>query len=411
MSKVKLGDVSEVFLSNIDKKSVDGQIKVRLCNFTDVYYNWAITQEMYESFMKATATNSQIENLSISKGMVAITKDSETKYDIGVSAYIADDFDDVVLGYHCVLIKPNKDLLSGKYLNVIFHSSYAQKYFENHASGSGQRYTLSKELIEDMRIPYVAIEDQNKIGDIFSKIDRKIEINKQINDNLQQQLKLLYDYWFTQFDFPDKNGNPYQTSGGKMVWNSELKREIPADWSVKSLSDILIKNTETFDYKSELPAIDLSVMPSDSIALEELNSSRNFNTNLYVMHQGDILFGSIRPYLHKAGFAPCDGVVAGTVHSYKTKKQDDYNFALFTLCRNTFFDYAVNVSAGTKMPVINSDSLLAYKVAYCPEIVEKFNSFSVIDTIAKNIQESQRLISLRDWLLPMLMNGQITVSD
>lgn len=191
MSKVKLGDVSEVFLSNIDKKSVDGQIKVRLCNFTDVYYNWAITQEMYESFMKATATNSQIENLSISKGMVAITKDSETKYDIGVSAYIADDFDDVVLGYHCVLIKPNKDLLSGKYLNVIFHSSYAQKYFENHASGSGQRYTLSKELIEDMRIPYVAIEDQNKIGDIFSKIDRKIEINKQINDNLPYQSLMI----------------------------------------------------------------------------------------------------------------------------------------------------------------------------------------------------------------------------
>ena len=68
--------------------------------------------------------------------------------------------------------------------------------------------------------------------------------NQNINDNLQQQLKLLYDYWFTQFDFPDKNGNPYHTSGGQMVWNSELKREIPADWSVKSLSDILIKNTE-----------------------------------------------------------------------------------------------------------------------------------------------------------------------
>lgn len=224
-------------------------------------------------------------------------------------------------------------------------------------------------------------------------------------------MKLLYDYWFTQFDFPDKNGKPYHTSGGQMVWSSELKREIPADWSIKSLSDILVKNSEAFDYKSDLPAIDLSVMPSDSIALEELNSSRNFNTNLYVMHQGDILFGSIRPYLHKAGFAPCDGVVTGTVHSYKTKKQEDYNFALFTLCRNTFFDYALNVSTGTKMPAINIDSLLAYKLAYCPEIVEKFNSFSVIDIIAKNIQESQRLIELRDWLLPMLMNGQITVSD
>lgn len=232
-----------------------------------------------------------------------------------------------------------------------------------------------------------------------------------INDNLQQQLKLLYDYWFTQFDFPDSNGNPYHASGGQMVWNSELKREIPVDWSVKSLADILIKNTDAYDYKSELPAIDLSVMPSDSIALEELNTSNNFNTNLYVMHQGDILFGSIRPYLHKAGFAPCDGVVAGTVHSYRVKKQADYNFALFTLCRNSFFDYAVNVSAGTKMPVISSDSLLAYKVAYCPEIVEKFNAFSIVDTIAKNVQESQRLIALREWLLPMLMNGQATVSE
>ena len=232
-----------------------------------------------------------------------------------------------------------------------------------------------------------------------------------LNDNLQQQLKLLYDYWFTQYDFPDSKGNPYRTSGGQMIWNSELKREIPVGWSVMTIADILIKNTEPFDYNSALPAIDLSVMPSDSIALEELNTSENFNTNLYVMHKGDILFGSIRPYLHKAGFAPCDGVVAGTVHSYRVKNQSDYNFALFTLCRNMFFDYAVNVSSGTKMPVISSDSLLAYKVAYCPEIIEKFNKVSVVDTIAKNVQESQRLVTLRDWLLPMLMNGQATISD
>ena len=221
----------------------------------------------------------------------------------------------------------------------------------------------------------------------------------------------MYDYWFTQFDFPDENGKPYKSSGGQMVWNSVLKREIPDGWSVKSLADILVKNIDAFDYKSKQPAIDLSVMPSDSIALDNINTSDNFNTNLYTMHQGDILFGSIRPYLHKAGFAPCDGVVAGTVHSYRVKKQSDYNFALFTLCRDSFFDYAVNVSSGTKMPVISSDSLLAYKVAYCPEIIEKFNEISAVSIIAKNVQENQRLISLRDWLLPMLMNGQATVSD
>ena len=270
---------------------------------------------------------------------------------------------------------------------------------------------LSKGTFEDVEIPLPNREYQDSVAHVLNAIDRKISLNKNINDNLQHQLKLLYDYWFTQFDFPDEYGKPYRSSGGQMVWNPELKREIPANWSVKSLAEILTKNTEAFDYKSKQPAIDLSVMPADSIALEDLNTSDNFNTNLYVMHQGDILFGSIRPYLHKAGFAPCDGVVAGTVHSYRVKKQSDYDFALFTLCRNSFFDYAVNVSAGTKMPVISSDSLLAYKIAYNPEIANRFNSLSVVDTIAKNIQESQRLIALRDWLLPMLMNGQATVQD
>ena len=224
-------------------------------------------------------------------------------------------------------------------------------------------------------------------------------------------MKLLYDYWFTQFDFPDNDGKPYRSSGGKMVWNDELKREIPLGWEVKPLSELLFKNTKAFDYSSEQPTIDLSVMPSDSIALSEINSSSNFTTNLYWMKQGDILFGSIRPYLHKAGFAPCNGVVAGTVHSYSVKQSQDYNFALMTLCRDIFFDYAVNVSVGTKMPVVSSDAILSYKVAYSQDIVSNFNEIHLINTIANNIQENLNLKSMRDWLLPMLMNGQATIED
>lgn len=224
-------------------------------------------------------------------------------------------------------------------------------------------------------------------------------------------MKLLYDYWFTQFDFPDNDGKPYRSSGGKMVWNDELKREIPFGWEVKPLSELLLKNTNVFDYSSEQPTIDLSVMPSDSIALSEINSSSNFATNLYWMKQGDILFGSIRPYLHKAGFAPCNGVVAGTVHSYSVKQSQDYNFALMTLCRDMFFDYAVNVSAGTKMPVVSSDAILSYKVVYSQDVVSNFNEIDLINTIANNIQENLNLKSMRDWLLPMLMNGQATIED
>lgn len=221
----------------------------------------------------------------------------------------------------------------------------------------------------------------------------------------------MYDYWFTQFDFPNEDGKPYRSSGGAMIWNEELQRDIPVGWSCATLGDLLHKNTIAFDYHNVEPTIDLSVMPSATIALNQMNSSDMFSTNLFRMREGDILFGSIRPYLKKAGIAPCNGVVAGTVHSYRVKNESDYNFALFTLCRDTFFNYAVTVSTGTKMPVVSSDSILSYKVPYSQDVAALFNRIDVRRTICSNVQESQRLIALRDWLLPLLMNGQATITD
>ena len=270
---------------------------------------------------------------------------------------------------------------------------------------------LSKSTFEEILVPMPKKDKQDAVARVLSTVDKKIMLNNRINDNLEQQAKLLYDYWFTQFDFPDENGNPYRASGGQMEWNDVLNRHIPVGWKAKSLAELMKKNTTAFDYTSTQPVIDLSVMPSGSIALSQLNTSDNFTTNLYQMKKGDILFGSIRPYLHKAGFAPCDGVVAGTVHSYSVKNENDYNFALITVSRNAFFDYAVNVSSGTKMPVVSSDSILAYKVPYNNEIVSRFNDIALMETIASNVQENQKLIELRDWLLPMLMNGQASVED
>ena len=195
-----------------------------------------------------------------------------------------------------------------------------------------------------------------------------------------------------------------------MIWNAELQREIPLGWSCVALGDLLQKNSIAFDYGTVEPTIDLSVMPSETIALNQVNSSDMFSTNLFKMNEGDILFGSIRPYLKKAGIAPCDGVVAGTVHSYHVKKETDYNFALFTLCRDAFFNYAITVATGTKMPVVSNDSILSYKVPYSHDVAARFNSIDVRHTICSNVQESQKLIALRDWLLPILMNGQATIA-
>ena len=157
MRKYKLGDIATVEISGVDKKIKDGEEDIRLCNFVDVYYNWAITMAR---------------------------QDSETRDDIGISTYIADDFNDVILGYHCALITPNKDILDGRYLNALMHTGYAKKYFACNASGSGQRYALSAEILNSFPVPVIPLQKQKQIGEIFSALDKKIELNKQINQNL-----------------------------------------------------------------------------------------------------------------------------------------------------------------------------------------------------------------------------------
>lgn len=362
-------------------------------DFTDGYF---VDEETYCNRIKRAKPEA---------GDIIISREAP----MGVVAIVPDNLQ-CCLGQRLVLLKVDKSKVNPIYLLFVLMSDFVQTQFRR-ADATGS--IVSNLCIPDLKDIIIPVLDKNEdnISNLLDRINRKLLLNKKINDNLQQQLKLMYDYWFTQFDYPNEEGKPYRSSGGTMRWNEELKRDIPDGWTVKSLGEILCKNTESFDYKSIQPAIDLSVMPSDTIALSQLNSSENFNTNLFVMKQGDILFGSIRPYLHKAGFAPIDGVVAGTVHSYSVKKSTNYNFALFTLCRNAFFDYAVNVSSGTKMPVISSDSLLSYKLPYSEEIAAAFNQVAIVDTISQNIQETIRLNNLRDFLLPMLMNGQATISD
>lgn len=238
LKKYKLGDIAEIYISSIDKKSKEGEQSVRLCNFVDIYHNWAITKDLVPNFMIASANDNNIKRFSLKEGYVAFTKDSETRDDIGIPAYIADDLDNTVLGYHCALVKPNADILSGKYLNTFLHSDYIKKYFELNATGSGMRYTLSTETLNNIPILVPSLEMQEYIGNIFSNIDRKICLNRQINDNLEAMAKLLYDYWFVQFDFPNEEGKPYKSSGGTMVWNEKLKRMIPQGWNNGILSDV-----------------------------------------------------------------------------------------------------------------------------------------------------------------------------
>ena len=167
MSKVKLGDVADVYVSGVDKKTILDEQPVRLCNYTDVYYNWTIRKEMSEGFMSASARPNEIARFRLRAGQVVMTKDSETRSDIGHSAFVADDFEDVILGYHCALISPHEGKLSGQYLNGLLRTRHISDYLSRNAGGSGQRFYLSDSPIKAMPISLPPYDAQLRIAGVM----------------------------------------------------------------------------------------------------------------------------------------------------------------------------------------------------------------------------------------------------
>ena len=417
LKKYKLADIAKIEISGVDKKIMDGETHVRLCNFVDVYYNWAITKEKAKSFMVASAKQAEIDKCSIGKGMVAITKDSETRDDIGVATYIADNFENVVLGYHCALIAPNSAIVDGKYLNAFMHTCYIQKYFENNASGSGQRYTLSNDTIGNIPVLLPSIEEQHIIGKVLADIDRKIELNKQINDNLEAMAKQLYDYWFVQFDFPNEEGKPYKSSGGAMVWNDKLKREIPQGWHCGTLLDIAEYTNGLACQKyrpidnNKLPVIKIKEM-HDGLSADTEWVKADIPDDVKVF-DGDVLF-SWSASLEVMLWAYGNGGL--NQHIFKVTSKNGYprSFYFYQLIHYVGVFKQMAEARKTTMGHITQDHLRQSTIALPPnvDIANKLEEklCPIFEEIVKNNQEIMALTKQRDELLPLLMNGQASVN-
>ena len=418
LKKYKLADIAKIEISGVDKKIMDGETHVRLCNFVDVYYNWAITKEKAKSFMVASAKQAEIDKCSIGKGMVAITKDSETRDDIGVATYIADNFENVVLGYHCALIAPNSAIVDGKYLNAFMHTCYIQKYFENNASGSGQRYTLSNDTIGNIPVLLPSIEEQHIIGKVLADIDRKIELNKQINDNLEAMAKQLYDYWFVQFDFPNEEGKPYKSSGGAMVWNENLKREIPQGWVVEKMdkcTNVLLGGTPDTNDNS-LWGNGYNWLNSGEVAeFPILKSEKNITPKgleksaTVLAPKGSVTLSitrHLRPSILCIDACINQSVVA-ILENDKISKE--YIYPLL----NRDIPRLMSLRTGAQQPHINKETVEAINVVLPPaNIMGAYinKAESIYNAIFNNAKEVEELTKQRDELLPLLMNGQATVN-
>ena len=419
LNKYKLIDVATCEISNIDKKTKSGEQAVQLCNFTDVYYNWAVTESMSDKFMVATASDSQISKLSLKKGQVAITKDSETRHDIGIPCYIADTFKDCVLGYHCALITPNSELLDGRYLNAYLNSKLAKEYFANNATGSGMRYSLSVDTIKDIILYLPDIETQRAIGEIFSNIDRKITLNREINRNLEAMARQLYDYWFVQFDFPDENGRPYKSSGGKMVWNEKLKREIPEGWCVDNILSICEIKVGGTPSKSNNIYWDNGTIPFFG-PTDVSDNIYQLDTIDHITHEG---LAHCASSLFQIGdvILTARGSIGKMVIVGEPMAMNQSCYALVPKYPNTPYLYFLSKEliewlkakgSGSVFKSFNAQDVEYSQLCIAPRtIITKFcNSVNCLfEQLRLHTQEITKLITQRDELLPLLMNGQVSV--
>ena len=351
---------------------------------------------------------------------------------ITIAANIADTgilsfpacFPDSIIGFTAT--KGKTDV---RYVKYCF--DLLQKSIQNMSKGSTQD-NLSMEKLEQLEFNCPSFENQQKIAAVLSSLDDKIALNNRINAKLEQMAKRLYDYWFVQFDFPNADGKPYKSTGGKMVWNEELKREIPAGWEVKKLGELFTTNrgvsysTKTITGDIGIPMINLaSFSPDGSYKIDGIKIYTGEYTEEKVLKPFDLVMCNTqqtaidfsKDIIGKALLVPdiFEGDITSSHHVNTLKVHNEkLKFYLYRLFNTDYFHaYISHFASGTNIMGLDFAGVENY-TAVIPgdEILSKFADFTLNIEKKKSeiVRENKKLISLRDRLLPLLMNGQVEVN-
>jgi len=300
--------------------------------------------------------------------------------------------------------------------NYIYYLARSPK-FRNRAIGcmegtSGRKRVNDKSLQNEIfEIPN--IKTQTVIARVLSSLDDKIELNNKINKELENLAKTIYEYWFVQFDFPNKNGKPYKISGEKMVYNEELKREIPEGWEVKKIDEVALLqygypfDTRFFnDEQRGLPVIRIRDV------LENTISSYTMEKNIdkkYELNIGDLLIGM------DGNFHINHWYRAGCYLNQRLVRVRKNELSTFVIKYQIepYIKLKENACSGSTVGHLSDKDVKALNIVVPPQnLRDKFNEQfdRILSKILSTQNEVQNLAKLRDFLLPLLMNGQVKVN-
>lgn len=393
-------------------------------SFSTVFNNYFLPDALPD--LMDTSIKEQ-ETYSIKKGDILITRTSETIDELAMSCVAVKDYPRATYSGFTKRLRPKTaGIAYHKYLAFYLRSQLFRKAVTNNAFMT-LRASFNEDIFSFLNLYLPEYKEQVKIGDMLYSMEQKIQLNKRICAELEAMAKTLYNYWFTQFDFPDENGKPYRSSGGEMVWNDQLKREIPKRWDVRPLSHVI-------------SSINTGLNPRDNFILGngdiQYLTVKNLTTSgtidfsgcdtvdeqaREIIHKrsdvsvGDILFASIAPlgrcYLIQNPPEKWD--INESVFSIRLNaSRVTSEFLYMYFMSDTFIKAATSSSTGSIFKGIRINTLLDIAAVIPPKDIVAAFTTQVKTLLALKEQkgtENRELTKLCDWLLPMLMNGQATV--
>lgn len=393
-------------------------------SFSTVFNNYFLPDALPD--LMDTSIKEQ-ETYSIKKGDILITRTSETIDELAMSCVAVKDYPRATYSGFTKRLRPKTaGIAYHKYLAFYLRSQLFRKAVTNNAFMT-LRASFNEDIFSFLNLYLPEYKEQVKIGDMLYSMEQKIQLNKRICAELEAMAKTLYNYWFTQFDFPDENGKPYRSSGGEMVWNDQLKREIPKRWDVRPLSHVI-------------SSINTGLNPRDNFILGngdiQYLTVKNLTTSGTIDFSGcDTVDEQAREIIHKRSDVSVGDILFASIAPLgrcyliqNPPEKWDINESVFSIRRNasrvtseflymyfmsdTFIKAATSSSTGSIFKGIRINTLLDIAAVIPPKDIVTAFTTQVKTLLALKEQkgtENRELTKLCDWLLPMLMNGQATV--
>ena len=414
--QVSLNELIELTLSSVDKKSKENERSVRLCNYTDVYYNMFIHANM--NFMSATATENEVKKCTLLSGDVVITKDSEKHDDIGVPALVKENVRDLVCGYHLAILRPRLSEIDGTYLYYALSTKDAQRQFHAYSNGI-TRFGLRKYDIGQVEIPLPSLPEQRVIARILSSLDEKIESNRSIDQTLEEIAQTLFKSWFVNFEPVRAKMEGRDTGLPKHIddlfpdrlINAEVG-EIPEGWGIKALQNCfnltMGQSPPSSTYNDKGDGIPFFQGRTD-FGFRYPQNRKFCTAPKRIAQPGDTLI-SVRAPVGDINLALAKCCIGRGLSALRHKSNSlSYTYYFAKALQKRIASYE---GTGTVYGSINRKQFEELQILEpTKKLVKMFHTIvNPIDmSIRKNVMEVNDLVQLRETLLPKLISGRVRI--